>query len=133
MVHNFTKISIETLNADSYVLGDSIYPKRVYHKDTLVEQSSIYSIYPKNLSDKDVIHKNGNWRTGKLSLLYGYHEYKYLPGNPIPVLVSDIYEGAWYMVDQKYVGVRFKDKLGWIKIGIDKGKIKIYEYASSKN
>ena len=134
MVHLSTKISIEASSSDGSVLCDFIYPKRVFHKntDTLISETPMNEIYPKILSENDVIHKTDNWKTGRFYLLYSYEAYKFDPTKTSQELISTTYEGAWYMTDKKYVGIRYKDKLGWIKIGIDKGKIKIYEYAVSR-
>ena len=133
--HGFTTITIENLNEDSYVLTDSIYPKKVFHKDTLVTETPVNQSYPKILAENDVIYYSDiKWRKGKQTISFSYNTYSNTPFD----LIANTHESGWFNVDKKCIGLKSKHKLGWIKIGItasttSDNRIKIYEYTSTKN
>lgn len=66
--------------------------------------------------------RNGNFNVLKSGWSYPPHQDKHW------------YEGYWFNIDNKYIGIRYKNLLGWIKIGVtnNNSAIKIYEFALSK-
>lgn len=122
------RLRIKTFNNDSYILTDSIYPSATFDaNNTFVSQSLVDSLYPKVIYKDSIITINDMWKKGDFNLLSSN-------GNLLPPNGSGYttYLGAWKDLDQKYVAIRYKNNLGWIKIGILYNKyLKIYEYALS--
>ena len=120
-----SKLRIQTLNSDCHLLIDSIYPHVDLNGNTIINQSLVDSIYPKVLSLRDTVNIHGKWRQGNINILNS--------GWDIPPTDDHYYEGYWWDLDEKYIGIKFKNSLGWIKIGIPfNNSIKVYEYAFSK-
>jgi len=120
-----SELRIETLNDDSYLLIDSIFPYVVLRGDTVISQSLVDSLYPKVLSLGDTIGTNDDWRNGNFNILKS--------GQDIPPSNEYFYAGCWWGLDGKHIGIKYKNLLGWIKIGIPyNSSIKIYEFALSK-
>jgi hypothetical protein len=127
LVLAISNLRIESLNSDSYIFVDSIFPHVDLNGDTVIHQSSIDSIYPKVFSLGDTISIHENWKKGNFNILRS--------GWEIPPSGEHYYEGYWWNLDEKYIGIKCKGLLGWIKIGIPNKynrSIKIYEFALSK-
>jgi hypothetical protein len=101
-----SELRIETLNSEIFVLVDSIYPQVLSLGDTM------------NMQD--------NWGNGNLLLLHSSQ------GCCPPTGVS-YHEGYWKEKSENYIGIRYQERLGWIKIGVPGyTSIKVYEYAIKK-
>jgi hypothetical protein len=104
-------INIETKNSDVSILVDSVYPKVLDYGNKI------------KLGDN---FKNGNFT------ILNSTDTTSLDQFPIPQ-PSYVTMGLWKNQDKKYIGIKYKDRLGWIEIGVpDLFSIKIYEYALSK-
>lgn len=127
-------LTIETLNNNSFISSDSIYDKSVFNgNDSLLSKSSVNAIFPKVLSVNDSIKESDKWRSGKLTLLNTEYTYLFSPTATSPTITAKTYAGAWLNKDEKYIGLRYQNISGWIKIGINGySTIKIYKYAASK-
>ncbi len=98
-----SELKIQTLNTGTYIVADSVYPLVFDHGDTI------------SLDD--------SWVNGELLLL------KSSEGCCPPTGVS-FHEGLWKEKKENYVGFRYDDCLGWLKIGVPGyTSIIIYEYA----
>jgi hypothetical protein len=108
--------SIESLNSNVYILNDSISPKILSYGDTLE-------------------HQNG-WNSGTFTL---YNVGSIPCSNPR----IDWREGTWFGIVHHYVGIKIKDRFGWIQMGTDGSggweihdwygpRIRIYDYGLKK-
>lgn len=101
-VNSDAQMKIEALSADSYVLADSIYPFA--------------------LNSGESIDISGSWKQGSLTLLRRTCDC--CPPTPF------VYEGAWKDKTGNYIGIRYQNRLGWIKVGIEQGNmLQLFEYA----
>ena len=126
LVLALSNLRVESLNKDSYIVVDSIFPHVDLHGDTIIHQSSVDSVYPKVFSLGDTITIHEHWENGNFNILRS--------GWEIPPTDKHYYEGYWWNLDEKYIGIKCKGLIGWIKIGISNNNrsIKIYEFALSK-
>ncbi|WP_294669655.1 hypothetical protein [uncultured Fluviicola sp.] len=103
--HSNATLSIETLNPDVYILTDADY------------------VVPFNSGDS--IHITDHWNQGVLTLLK--RTYTCCPPTP------HVYEGLWSNNVSNYVGVRYKNRLGWMRIMVVYNcALKTYSYGFSK-
>ena len=101
-----SELRIESLNSETFVMADSIYPQVLSYGDT--------------------ISKIENWENGSLLLLHSSE------GCCPPTGVS-YHEGYWKEKSENYIGIRYQERLGWIKIGVPGyTSIIVYEYAIKK-
>lgn len=101
-----SELRIETLNANSFVMADSIYPK-------------VFSY-------GDVISLNDDWENGNLLLLHSSEEC-------CPPTGNSFHEGYWLKKNENYIAIKQNERLGWIKIGIEAyTSVKIFDYALMK-
>jgi hypothetical protein len=101
-----SELKIETLNSETFVMVDSIYPQVLSFGDTISIQE--------------------NWRNGSLLLLHSSE-------GCCPPTGNSYHEGYWKEKNENYIGIRYQDRLGWIKIGVPGyTSIKIYKYALRK-
>lgn len=98
-----SELRLETLNNEIFVLtADSIYLSALTLGDTLT--------------------LNGNWTQVNQLLLHSRE-------GCCPPTGTSTHEGYWKGKKENYVGIKFKDQLGWIKIGVENyTTIKIFEY-----
>jgi hypothetical protein len=122
----FVTRQIESLSADAYLLVDSIYTISDYDSSNILTQTTVNEIFPKVLSLNDVINIKDKWRSGILKIAYSYGS------NTICGNGHRGSQGYWIGLDNKYIGVRYKNLLGWIKIGLPNSGLKVYEYSISK-
>lgn len=122
----YIDLRIETANSSSYILADSVYSSFCHSAsggDTIL---TVNALYPKVMSGNDSIGLQDKWRQGNLSILQS------IRGN-CPPDGSYSQDGKWIGLDQKYIGLRCKNRLGWVKIGLpNNNSIKLYEFALSK-
>lgn len=98
-------LSIETMNPDVYILSDSSY------------------IIPFDAGDS--IRMSDHWEQGSLTLLN--RTYTCCPATP------HVYEGLWSNNVDGYIGIRHKNRLGWIKVRVVYNcALKTYHFAFSK-
>ncbi len=122
----FLNIKIETLNGDSYISSDSLYPKIAYNSPTTVTSQTIVNAWaPKVLSANDNITISDKWKQGLYPI-------SYVVASSCPPNGNYTEEGYWVRTSNKYITVRYQNRLGWIKIDvINRNSLKIYEYAIS--
>jgi hypothetical protein len=98
-----SELRIETLNPETFIIVDSIYTQV--------------------LSLGDTISIEGIWGNGNLLLLHSSE-------GCCPPTGSSYHEGYWKEKSEHYIGIRYLDRLGWIKIGVPGyTSIHVYEYA----
>ena len=98
-----SELRLETLNDNTRVLADLIYPLVLSYGDTIAFDDT--------------------WESGNLLLLNSGEECCPPNGN-----IS--HEGNWLNKIDNYVGIKYQDKLGWLRIGTeDYTSVKIYEFA----
>jgi len=121
----YINLSIETANNSSYILCDSIYSSFYHSPSGSITITTVNALYPKAMSLDDSITVRGMWRQGNVSILHS------VSGN-CPPDGSYTQDGKWIGLDQKYIGLRCKNRLGWVKIGLpSNNSIRIYEFALS--
>ncbi len=130
-VHTSTYLGIRTLSIDCSLSTDSIYKSNAYFEntDSLISTTPVNKPYPKVLSVGATIDNSDNWRKGEFNLLsVGY------PSSSTGLDKNSYYSGAWRKQNPKYIGIKYKDSFGWIKIGVDSdaNRICIYGFALSK-
>lgn len=126
LVLDLSYVRIETSSNDSYVFVDSIIPHVDLKGDSVTHQSLIDSVYPKIFSLGDTISIHEKWRKGSFLIIRSGWK---------PPPNTRYYEGKWWSLDKKYIGIKCRDFYGWIKIGVPDskhGSLKIYEFAVSK-
>ncbi len=101
-----SELRAETLNRETFVMADSLYVQVLSLGDTIT------------LLD--------NWENGSRLLLQSK------TGFPPPG--GNIYHiGPWKGKSENYIGIRYNERLGWIKIGVpDYAYMTVYEYAIRK-
>jgi|GEM_PF-2776531 len=98
-----SELRLETRSVNTTVLADSIYP--------IV------------LSSGDTIAVDDTWESGNLLLLKSGEEC-------CPPTGNIFHEGNWLEKNDNYIGIKFQDKLGWLRIGIEGyTSVRIYEFA----
>jgi hypothetical protein len=101
-----SELRIETLNSEIFVMVDSFYPQVLSLGDTMTMQE--------------------NWGNGNLLLLHSSE-------GCCPPTGVKYHEGYWKEKSENYIGIRYQQRLGWIKIGVPGyTSIKVYEYAIKK-
>jgi hypothetical protein len=104
-IHSYY-LSIITLNSNAYILTDTIYPKVLSNGDTISNQI--------------------DWKSGDL-LLLGSSE------GCCPPTGEMYYSGNWKDQTEKFIGIKYNERFGWIKISVpDRRLIIIYDYAIQK-
>ncbi len=103
MVLGSAGVNITTLNSELFVITDSTYPYVLSYGDTI------------KINDK--------WGKGNM-ILESYWQ-SYPPG-------SSGHSGNWYGLNNKYMGVKFNNRLGWIKLDTYTTSLKVCEYALQK-
>lgn len=122
----YINLSIQTANSSSYILCDSVYSSFCHDPSNNVTVITVNALYPKVMSLNDTISVHNEWRQGDVSIL------RKIAGN-CPPDGSYSQDGKWIGLDQKYIGLRCKDHLGWIKIGLpSNNSIKLYSYGLSR-
>jgi hypothetical protein len=97
-------VNIKTLNNETFVLTDSIYPYALSYDDSI------------KIIDK--------WGADNLTLESFIQSY--------PPIGPGVHEGYWYGINNKYVGIKYNNRLGWIKLDTYTTSFKVYEYALQK-
>lgn len=101
-----SELRIETLNAMTFLVADSIYLRVLSYGDTIT------------INDK--------WENGNLLLLHSRE-------GCCPPTGKVYHEGYWLKKNENYIGIRYNERFGWIKIGVQgHTSIKVYEYAIMK-
>ena len=122
----FGDINLSVLN--QYIHGGLILRNSELRTETLNRETFVMadSLYVQVLSLGDTITLLDNWENGSRLLLQSK------AGFPPPA--DNIYHiGPWKGKSENYVGIRYKERLGWIKIGVpDYGSMTVYEYAIRK-
>lgn len=107
MVWSYSSMKMEILNNEISVLTDSIYPIVLSLGDTV------------RIEDK---WGNGNLTLAKASSTAGYP----------PVGNGVRFYGNWNGVENKYIGIKWNNRLGWIKTDASASYLKVYETALQK-
>ena len=98
-----SELRVETLNDNVLVLTDSVYPLVLAYGDTITF--------------------DGAWDKGDLLLLKSSEEC-------CPPTGNIFHEGNWLDKNDNYIAIKYLDKLGWLRIGIeDYTTIRVYEFA----
>jgi hypothetical protein len=106
--------SIEITNIDCFISCDSIYSFEQNNYCNSTKSTTIVNqLFAKVLSYKDTLRTNLKWRQGIIHITY-LGEYWYV--SPYPncnVITKSLNwpDNVW-----RYIGIKFKGKLGWIKM-----------------
>jgi hypothetical protein len=123
------QVDVQSLNAESFVLLDTGFVRVIKywdgHNPVCIKDTHFHTT--KVLSFNDLIQLNGDWEDEQ---------------KPAHTLVGNFYidvkdpkayfmvEGKWKDVQEKYIGIRYGNRLGWIKISIpDNHILMIHEVA----
>jgi hypothetical protein len=117
---------IESLSSEAYILADSVYFNSDYDSSHVLSKTTISDLYPKVLSLNDGITIKDKWRKGIMKIVYSYGSNGFCGNGHIGT------SGYWIGLDNKYIGIRYKNLLGWIKIGLPNSGLMVYEHAISK-
>lgn len=107
---------------ESYVGGGMVLGNASVKISTLNDETQILtdSIYPIALSYGDTIRVEDIWSSGKLTLESYWQSYP--PGHSGR-------NGYWQGVEDKYIGIKYNNQLGWIKLDTHLTAFTLYEYA----
>lgn len=97
-------VKASTLNSETFIASDSVYAFAFSKDDTL------------KISD--------TWRSGEYTLEF-YGNSNFPPG-------PYYNHGFWVEGENKYLGIRKNDHLGWIKLDTDKTSFTVYKFALQK-
>jgi len=102
-----TELGVETLTSETFVLTDSVSPNV--------------------FSSGDTIHLGDKWKAGSLRLLKWGRSYP-----PSPQGGDSSWSGNWYNQANRYIGIKFKDRLGWVKLSTSIYQLAVQEYGLQK-
>jgi hypothetical protein len=132
-IFSTSTIIIETLTDNSYILSDSIFEQKIFNgQDSLLSDSTKYEVYPKVLSENNVIKGNDKWRSGAMTLLFTTYGYTPFSNTVPPEVIVKKYKGKWLNTDNKYIRLKCGNLCGWVKVRVDDKALNIYKYAVSK-
>lgn len=123
---NVADIHISVLN--QYIFGGMSLSNSELRIETLNNATSVLldSVYPEVLSFGDTIFFEENWGHGNLLLLHSSEDC-------CPPTGTTFHEGLWKERSENYIGIRYFDQLGWLKIGIQNyTSVKVFDYALMK-
>ncbi len=113
---------------ENYIGGGLVLEKggvkiRTLNSETFIRSDSIFACA---FSNGDTIKIDDIWRSDELTLeSHGNSNPSYPPGNSYG-------RGYWVDQDNKYLGIRKNDFLGWIKLDTHRTSFTLYEYALQK-
>jgi hypothetical protein len=103
------------------VLADGGVKASTLNSETFIASDSIYAFA---FSEGDTLRISDTWRSGEFTLEF-YGNSNFPPG-------PYYNRGFWVEGENKYLGIRKNDHLGWIKLDTDKTSFTVYKFALQK-
>jgi hypothetical protein len=103
------------------VLADGGVKASTLNSETFIASDSIYAFA---FSEGDTLKVSDSWHSGEFTLEY-YGNSSFPPG-------PYYNRGFWVDGENKYLGIRKNDFLGWIKLDTDKTSFTLYKFALQK-
>ena len=122
---------IETVNNDTYILTNSVYDIFKFNNCTNTSATvSVNGLAVKALKYKEAINPNDTWKQAKITISQDVIDWPLPPNAPCS---SGYFLINWPSKEYRYIAVKIKGKIGWLKILSD-GYLGMYlkEYALFK-